>query len=343
MSDEEIEAVAKRMGLTKDQLADIVLKSAGGNVPDHTEHTSYYEKYKNVPGMLPNDIKITGDYLSGLGKDIKNSFTDIDPLLQLGLVENVFGNSTPLNQYYTNKNSQDNAALQRAYQDMIREENQSEIDQKEAEADKVEQQNKLNATNEAIKNTQDVLAKAYKDYNDALVNNDSAAADVASKQIAYYQNKLKQLGGEDIYGQGYTEELQKDNVNRQTQKTYAEKLEAMIPSTLKNTKTKQEWIDRIQSELDKGNISQDQAAALYSKISGKGTYQEKSNDAAHATGDSIRSEKAKKYAEDKDLQDAASTAIKSNTPPSNLDNATRDKVRAMGYSWDGRSKKWQQK
>ena len=226
MSDEEIEAVAKRMGLTKDQLADIVLKSAGGNVPDLTEHTSYYEKYKNVPGMLPNDIKITGDYLSGLGKDIKNSFTDIDPLLQLGLVENVFGNSTPLNQYYTNKNSQDNAALQRAYQDMIREENQSEIDQKEAEADKVEQQNKLNATNEAIKNTQDDLAKAYKDYNDALVNNDSAAADVASKQIAYYQNKLKQLGGEDIYGQGYTEELQKDNVNRQTQKTYAEKLEA---------------------------------------------------------------------------------------------------------------------
>lgn len=62
MSDVEIEAVAKRMGLTKDQLADIVLKSAGGNVPDHTEHTSYYEKYKNVPGMLPNDIKITFVY-----------------------------------------------------------------------------------------------------------------------------------------------------------------------------------------------------------------------------------------------------------------------------------------
>jgi len=231
----------------------------------------------------------------------------IDPLLQLGLYDYVWGNPTLLQTYNSNVQAEKNREAQREYNKYLK-----EYDRAKAEAEKSA------AYKKELKDAEVEMAALNRDLVKA---NAPEAAVIAKRQEALMTKypELKSSNEEALAKQKEEEEYQSKKIGvRSTIPTvFADEnaINAQIANVMASDlrpQDKEELVKELQSKKSTKQLAREASQSAVASHAGK------------KTGESL---------DDADLQKKAEDAIKNNKSPSSLKQEVRDKIREMNYTW----------
>ena len=247
------------------------------------------------------------DKTKKLGKKIYEGATDIDPLLQLGLVNHVFGNDSVLSMYNANKQAEQAREAQREYNEYLREYDRAKAAREEAI---------LKADEKRQRDAEKALL--YKQYNEA-----KGAAEKAA-----IQKRIDVLEGRDDSQEDYVKDemlaaydtdMKAANLaeaQEAVRRSEALKEMAIINNELRKAKKPEEKESLGQSIYDESkypNMSRDERDKMYANVMGLQTLYEKIKDANDAAIASNAGKKTSEALDEADLQKKADEVINSNT------------------------------
>ena len=243
-----------------------------------------------------------------------------EALLQLGLYDYVWGNPTLLQTYNANVQAQKAREEQNRYNTMWK---QIEMAKMQSEKDKANAL-KLNELNKEfdelqykLTQTQDPLEMAWISKQMRKVRADAAAQGMT-------------LRGEDKeFDKSY-----KDN------RQYNDDLNAFKKGLKRNFKTEAEKnaeLDRIDNAVrpDGSKFRDKDIIEMRKDVSGIDSQQAKNEAAVSQSISSHVGEKTKKQLSDADLMSDANAAITASSKPSSLSSEVKQKIRELGYTWNG--------
>lgn len=237
-----------------------------------------------------------------------------EALLQLGLYDYVWGNPALLQTYNANVQAAKAREEQNRYNTMWK---QIEMAKMQNEKDKANAL-KLNELNKEfdelqykLTQTQDPLEMAWIQKQMRKVRADAVAQGMA-------------LRGEDSsFDKSYSE-------NRQ----YNEDLNAFKKGLKRNFKTEAEKEAEL-AKIDGSGFRDKDIIEMRKEISGIDSQQAKNEAAISQSISSHAGEKTKEQLTNADLMAKANTAITANSRPSSLTPEIRQKIRGLGYTWNG--------
>ena len=240
------------------------------------------------------------DKAKQFGKNVYEGATDIDPLLQLGLVNHVFGNDSVLSMYNANKQAEQAREAQREYNEYLR-----EYDRKKERAD-------------ALKEAKIEAAQLNRD----LVNAKPADKVVIAKRLEELSKKFPELNISSV-------EAQKANEAENAYQSEKVGYMSELPTAFATFNDQQKAIEDVMAT----NLRQEDKDKIIQELrSIKPLEQMK----AESSGTAIAGHAGKKTGEaldEADLKKKAEAAIKNNTAPSSLTKEVLQKIRELGRTW----------
>lgn len=242
-----------------------------------------------------------------------------EALLQLGLYDYVWGNPSLLQTYNANVQAAKAREEQNKYNTLWK---QIEMAKMQSEKDKANAL-KLNELNKEFDELQYKLTQTQDPLEVAWINKQmrKVRADAAAQGMA--------LRGED-------KEFDKSyNENRQ----YNDNLNAFKKGLKRNFKSEAEKNAEL-AKIDNSGFRDKDIIEMRKEISGIDSQQAKNEAAVSQSISSHVGKKTTESLEEQDLANKANEAIRLGTPPSELDDKVRNKIREMKYTWNGQ---WRQR
>lgn len=238
--------------------------------------------------------------------------TKIDPLLQLGLYDYVWGNPTLLQTYNSNLEAEKNRTAQRDYNQYLK-----EYDRARAEAEKDASYQK------ELKEAEVEMAALNRD----LVKANAPEAAVIAKRQEALMAKFPQL-------ENSNEEAlqkQKDEEAYQAKKI---KIRSDIPTVFADENAIKAQIDIVMAS----DLRPQDKAELVKELQAKKSTAQLAREASQSAIASHTGNKTTKSLNDVDLEKETLKKINAGKGPSSLTDAERDKARELGWSY--RHGKW---
>ena len=231
----------------------------------------------------------------------------IDPLLQLGLYDYVWGNPTLLQTYNSNVQAEQNRESQREYNKYLKEYDRAKAEREEAKRKRQE-----------LKEAEVELAGLNRD----LIKARPTEAAVIRKRQEALLSKYPELNSDDSAEQAYADE----------QKYKQAKIAAK--RALPTTFAKDEDIDNaIASIADNHNLLDEDKEDIINDLQSKKSTATLAKEASQSAIASHSGKKTSEGLDDADLQKKAEDAIKNNKSPSSLKSEVLDKIRELNYTW----------
>lgn len=247
-----------------------------------------------------------------------------EALLQLGLYDYVWGNPSLLQTYNANVQAQKAREEQNAYNMLWK-----QVEEKKMAAEKAK------ADEQARKEKETKLAGLYKDYNNAAgkqerayiakqINALEGNKSVESEMLAAYDadRAAKQKADRDEALRHSAALREIANIEAQSRKLKKAYQKDALANSVYDTETYPNMND---AERDK----------LYASLKGIKALDEKVSEAVEGAAASHVGEKTKKQLNDADLMADANTAITASSKPSSLSSEVKQKIRELGYTWNG--------
>lgn len=247
------------------------------------------------------------DKAKQFGKNVYEGATDIDPLLQLGLVNHVFGNDSVLSMYNANKQAEQAREAQREYNEYLR-----EYDRKKAEREEAI----LKADEKRQRDAEKALL--YKQYNEAKGAAEKAAIQKRIDVLEgrddtrddYVKDEMIAAYDKDKLAKEYAEE---DEAWRKVQALKEADKISKLSDSVKKKATKEAIARSVYNKESYPNLNDDERNKLYADIMGLKTIGEMSSDAVKQAIASHAGKKTGEALDEADLQKKADEAINSNT------------------------------
>ena len=235
-----------------------------------------------------------------------------EALLQLGLYDYVWGNPSLLQTYNANVQAAKAREEQANYNQIWKEIEERNAQMKEAAARQQE-----------LKEAGVEMAKLNKD----LINAKPQEAIIIRKQQEALVNKYPELS------QSSADAIAARKAEQDYQKRKTDYI-GKIPHTFANDAAIDAQIQNILS-LDDTTMRDEDKEALIKELRGKKSTEQMSREASQSQIASHAGEKTKEKLTNADLLDKANTAITANSRPSSLTNEIKQKIRELGYTWNG--------
>ena len=240
-----------------------------------------------------------------------------EALLQLGLYDYVWGNPSLLQTYNANVQAQKAREEQNAYNKLWK----AIEDQKVKERADAEKREKL--------------SQLYKDYNNAG----------GEQERAIIAEQIRNLKGDSIVEDRMLNAYNADRAAKEK----SDRDEALRHSAalreiadieaqsrkLKKAAQKDALANDVYNTKKYPNMNDAERDKLYASLKGIKALDEKVSDAVEGAAASHAGEKTKKQLNDADLMSQANSAITASSKPSSLSSEVKQKIRELGYTWNG--------
>lgn len=258
-----------------------------------------------------------------------------EALLQLGLYDYVWGNPSLLQTYNANVQAQKAREEQNAYNMLWKQIEEKKVAAEKAKAEQLAAAEKAKADELARKEKEAKLAGLYKDYNNAA----------GEQERAYIARQIKTLeGNSDVESEMLNaydaDRAAKQKADRDEALRHSAALREIADIEAKSRKLKKaaqkDALANDVYDINKyPNMNDAERDKLYASLKGIKALDEKVSDAVEGAAASHAGEKTKKQLNDADLLAQANAAIAANSKPSSLTPEIRQKIRELGYTWNG--------
>lgn len=331
-----MQQVAKDAGMTEEELAKQILAE---------------EEPDDADGFVEETLK-DQEALQSLGlwdrfkTAVKKPFTSMsdwsdshDPQWKSAMVQAMFGDVAPMNNYYQQQKQIEEAQKNREFQAeqaRLNRESQQEYNSmwKQIEKDKQDQ--------EALAAAKPEYAKLVSDWYNA---NEQEKA-VISERLAELEDKFPQLNPGEYRtkiadarskDEDAANEAKAEEALRKREATHEMSALKVLASQAKNQNAKHRIAESVWDEAKYPKMTTEERQQLYNEIVGLKTSSEKSKEAAEAAAASIVGENVKKTAEEKEKQKKIAAEIDKGR------NADVNFLLANGYTWEKHQQKWVKK
>ena len=259
-----------------------------------------------------------------------------EALLQLGLYDYVWGDPTLLQTYNSNVQADKSRREQLAYNNMWKNIELKKIaaEKKKEEAKAAAEQAK--ALEQAKKDNEVKLAKLYQDYNNATGEQERA---YIRKQIAAVNGTSPETENEMLTAYD-ADRAAKQKADRDEALRHSAALREIADieaqsRKLKKATQKDALANDVYDTEKYPKMNDAERDKLYASLKGIKALDEKVSEAVEGAAASHAGEKTKKQLNDADLLSQANAAIAANSKPSSLTPEVRQKIRELGYTWNG--------
>ena len=316
-------------------------------------------------GTIPDDGYVGGNLESGIVTDIDTrrhatgeSRLDhilnkevelpydkgtVDPLLQLGLVDSLFGDNTILSAWNSNKQAEQNRREQQEYNKILLDMNKAEAKRANEEAEsKAASELKL-AEFKARQEQLPVINEELKKLCDIVVANKkgSVAEQDAWDQIELIRTEYPELklSARPIL-EARLDALRNEKNATSEHQLYVSKLENSIPNSFKTTREKDAWLsEHVENNSE---LTDSEKKAIYERLKQINTVQDRTQEAVTSAKTAYTGKKVSESLTQNDIRKDATNAIAKNTAPSRLSDDVKKEIKKT-HKWNNGSKKWEKK